>query len=76
MNDPNQIAFTLSVHWVCPSCGKRQFKKLVPAELNMVQRKEILEDYKVDPQSLDSLMVAPRRVRCRTCKAKFKVEMN
>ena len=76
MSNQNGINFTLSVHWVCPKCGKGQFKKLVPAELNMLQRKQILEDYQCNPESLDSLMVAPKRVRCRTCKTKFLVETN
>lgn len=74
MNNPTGVDLQLAVFFNCPSCGKGQFKKLVPAELNQVQRNEMIADYELDPRGLDSLMVAPKRIRCRHCKAKLKVE--
>lgn len=68
----HQIDFIMAIHWTCPSCGKGQFRKLVPAELSEDQRREMLMDHGIEQEVLTTLLVAPKRVRCRKCKTKFR----
>lgn len=72
--EDQRINFDMAIHWTCPSCGKSQFRLLVPAELRRDERSEMLTDHGIKSEVLTSFISVPRRVRCRRCKAKFRTE--